>query len=73
MYNGWKNWETWNLNLWAMNDEGAYGKVWSGRPYTAQSAESMGRKLWPGGTPDMDSVGDLDAVDWQEIADAWNE
>jgi hypothetical protein len=24
-YNGWSNYETWNVNLWLTNDEGTYG------------------------------------------------
>ena len=24
-YNGWKNYETWNVALWMQNDEGFYG------------------------------------------------
>ena len=31
-YNGWKNYETWNVSLWIQNDEGMYA--------CAQEAES---------------------------------
>lgn len=26
-YNGWKNYETWNVSLWLDNDEGTYNEV----------------------------------------------
>jgi len=26
-YNGWTNWETWNINLWLTDDEGSYELV----------------------------------------------
>lgn len=32
-YNGWKNWETWNVALWCGNDEGIYP-----RSYAQQAA-----------------------------------
>lgn len=73
-YNGWKNYETWNVNLWAMNEEGLYHTVMAGKPYTAESAEDLAYELFPAGTPDMhDKVQRMARVDWQAIADAWNE
>jgi hypothetical protein len=69
-YNGWSNWETWNVNLWAMNEEPAYRAVCAGRPYTADSAETLARELFPDGTPDG---ADLGEVNWDEIARGWNE
>ena len=72
-YNGWTNYETWNANLWPMNEEDAYRTVMAGRPYTAQSAHEMMEDLYPEGTPDMDGPQDYDKVDWQEIVAAWNE
>ena len=69
-YNGWKNRETWDVNLWAMNDEPTYRRVCAGRPYTPETAKKMAECLFGAETPDGDK---LDGVDWAEIAEAWNE
>lgn len=79
-YQGWTNWETWNVALWAGNDEPIYREVRSLRPYTAQKAQLVAQRLYPNGTPDMRGGGRprgfvdyMKTVNWQEIADAWNE
>jgi len=73
MYNGWTNWATWNINLWVMNEELLHRFVEANKPYDAQDAENMCREhIFPEGTPDME-MKDLDDVNWQEVADAWNE
>jgi hypothetical protein len=76
-YNGWKSYATWNINLWAMKDERRY-RTWQ-RAKEAQgtfvpsSAFAAARDIFPScKTPDGVSINDLE-IDWQEIADAWNE
>lgn len=32
-YNGWKNWETWNVVLWVGNDEGLYNLARESKSY----------------------------------------
>ena len=77
-YQGWANWETWNVYLWAGNDEGLYRMMMDfvtamrGR-VTAGGAEEFFKELMPDGTPDFDDAQEYDAVDWHEIADAMNE
>lgn len=71
-YNGWANWETWNVNLWMM-DEGHYPDVvFDGLPFTQESARQLVREAFPNGTPDMNSAQEYAEVDWEHIADAWN-
>ncbi len=86
-YNGWKNWETWNVALWLGNDEGLYrscietAKNQGGKPITADEADEIVSVLMPNGTPDFKSEhhghkqgARLYAnVDWQAIADDINE
>lgn len=87
-YQGWKNWETWNLALWLGNDEGLYHAciddakiINGGYPITAGNAEYICRELLPNGTPDFrdEHHGNRQGarlyrlIDWQEIADDINE
>jgi hypothetical protein len=72
-YNGWSNYETWNIALWAGNDEGSYNYVRENRPYTAVKAERIALEMYPDGTPDMAGRMDMDKVNWKEIAASWNE
>lgn len=74
-YNGWKNWETWQILLWATNEEPLYRQttrfvnVWAHRVGFDDKVKVFFRDLFPNGTPDMDGVDDMQRVDWSEIAD----
>jgi hypothetical protein len=75
-YNGWTNWETWNVNLWmTSNDSSLYAEVqswaWS---YSEDSAKELFLKHYPSGkTPDENSDADFSKVNWVEIKDSWNQ
>ena len=77
-YNGWTNWATWNLALWVDNDEYSYhrriemGEQLRGQGWDAESVKSFCWDLFPNGTPDMEEC-DLDEVNYQEMAQAWND
>ncbi len=75
-YNGWANYDTWNVMLWLDNDEGLYRDyqraLRSGRIHDADSAEAYIRGVFPEGTPDIQVSGlngydPFSDVDWEEI------
>ena len=76
-YQGWTNYETWNVELWINNEEALYREKirWIRRAthITAQNVEALCRDMLPDGTPDFDDVSDFDKVNWHEIADSWLE
>ena len=72
-YNGWTNWETWQILLWIDNEEYSYKEMrrFVRRNRHSQSLtkliEGFVRELYPNGTPDMDSAAEYNAVNWIEI------
>lgn len=77
-YNGWKNYQTWNLNLWLQNDEGAYrSMVRQMRPLTEAPTIEDARwiaeiALGNNVTPDGVLLDDHE-ICWHEIAEAMGE
>jgi hypothetical protein len=81
-YNGWKNYETWNVNLWIQNDEGLYGFVRDGLESILDSCDNDWENVshtdlkelvrdafGSNKTPDGVSLFSNE-IDWDEISDA---
>lgn len=69
-FNGWANRPTWNLALWALNDEGLYISMTEAfcgeRRISPQAARVWAEARFPlGSTPDGDALAE---VNWKEIA-----
>lgn len=77
-YNGWANYQTWNIFLWLTNDWGLYSslqwRVDNGgfKEFTPQNIRSFCIFDIQGSTPDGVSYNDT-AIDWGEIAESLNE
>jgi len=76
-YEGWTNWETWNVALWCDNEYGIYQQRFDAKgPWTPEAARDFVLEYFPNGTPDFEvdhmrwweSRG---AVNWREIAEHW--
>ncbi len=77
-YNGYFNYETWNVCLWCDNEEPIYHEAQDIKEsyglFDDDSAEEFVKRWYPDGTPDMQTepVSSYDDVDWQEVADNFN-
>lgn len=82
-YNGWKNWQTWNVALWLGNDEGLYRAAIEAREamkrdgyrgFNAERARDWVMDALPKGTRDMSKgAKEYRGVDWSAISRAMNE
>ena len=83
-YEGWTNWDTWAVALWADNDESLYARLWS-------TLESIGKYQAKGQYDEVRARAGLlriakevaryarkrgepisnKAVNWDEIVDSW--
>ena len=80
-YNGWTNYETWNINLWIQDDEGFYNAMveelrdildrhendWEN--VSLAEVRGMVRDVIGSKTPDGVRTNDAN-IDWMEISDA---
>ena len=78
-YNGWKNYETWNVALWLGNDEGLchaaqrLAQSIKGR-VSAAAARDFVEEYMPNGTPDFHGdAGRYARVQWGAIAETIQE
>jgi len=72
-YNGFANWETWNLALYLFNTERVTRMIEQFKPFNCERAITFCLIAFPTGTPDMLDNSAYQYVDWYEITEALNE
>ena len=78
-YNGWTNWETWNVLLWLDNEQSLYNakELFIRRNEHKQNFDNMVKSflmdIFPNGTEDMKSAKEMKEVNYMEIAETWKE
>ena len=80
-YNGWTNYETWNVNLWVSNDEGLYNEkmrvLRRSHEVSAKTVREFFAEVMGGTTPDLDSLQEngetVDPINFDEIAEHWED
>ena len=77
-YNGWTNWETWNVLIWLDNSQNLYNIKQSfinKNVHDKKNFESIVKlfltDIFPHGTQDMNSIKEMKQVNFKEIADTW--
>lgn len=75
-YEGWTNWETWNVALHFDNDFALYCSklefLHNTDEVTAEAVKAFVTKVLPRGTKDMGGPShQMRRVSWQELAESW--
>ena len=78
-YNGWTNYETWNVKLWMDNDEGEYNYWQERAEYNRDDVYDLSQELksyYQEGMPEVNGMwadllqASLNSVNWYEIAES---
>lgn len=80
-YNGWTNYETWNVALWISNDEPLYRAsidfAKSAQSINGETVEDFFHTFMGGTTPDLVGMAErgepCDAINFDEIATHWRD